>query len=115
MFKSVCIFACMVCASALSSLDGKICAVQKPSIVIITQLLENMTPFFLLFVSFFVCVLCVCGCLQHVSDNYYFSDYTHCRYRTCSTSGYMLPSMCELSCLRWCTLHVTHPVSMWNL
>ena len=37
MFKSVCIFACMVCASALSFLDGKICAIQELSIIIIIQ------------------------------------------------------------------------------
>ena len=35
MFMSVCIFAWMVCASALSFLDGKICAVREPSIIII--------------------------------------------------------------------------------
>ena len=35
MFMSVCIFAWMVCASALSFLDGKICAIQEPSIIII--------------------------------------------------------------------------------
>ena len=35
MFMSVCIFAWMVCASALSFLDGKICAIQEPSFIII--------------------------------------------------------------------------------
>ena len=37
MFKSVCIFARMVCASALNFLDGKICAIQEPSIIIKTN------------------------------------------------------------------------------
>ena len=35
MFISVCIFASMVCARALSFLDEKICAIQEPSIIII--------------------------------------------------------------------------------
>ena len=34
MFMSVCIFAWRVCASTLSFLDGKICAIQEPSIII---------------------------------------------------------------------------------
>ena len=37
MFKSVCIFARMVCASSLNFLDGKICAIQEPSIIIKTN------------------------------------------------------------------------------
>ena len=35
MFVSVCIFASMVCARALSFLDEKIYAIQEPSIIII--------------------------------------------------------------------------------
>ena len=38
MFMSLCIFARMVCASTLSFLDRKICALQEPSIIIINAI-----------------------------------------------------------------------------
>ena len=46
MFMSVCIFALMVCASALSFLDGKICAIQEPSIIIIRCLHNEQSHMF---------------------------------------------------------------------
>ena len=38
---SMCIFARMVCASALSFLDGKICAVQQPFIITVIIILDS--------------------------------------------------------------------------